>query len=655
MTRDEAQVKALELRKKINQANYQYYTLDSPLISDQDYDESMRELHDLETDWPELIAPDSPTQRVGSKPLDSFKKIKHAVPMLSLDNVFSIEELTAWAKKTGATVFCVQPKLDGLAIELVYEKGKLRHGATRGDKETGEDVTHNIKTIKEVPLSYDTDLEFRARGEVVIYKKDLETINEAREAEGKDTYVNPRNAAAGGVRNLDPREAAKRKLRFFAYDLLMDKQTLLTHQMKQDTLDALKIPTARTYLADSLEKLVEIVTMIEKDRANYPYDIDGAVIKVNNLAEQEKLGFTSRVPRWAIALKFKAEQAETVINSITVQVGRTGTLTPVAELKPVVVGQATISRATLHNQDMLIAKNLNVGDLVIIQRAGDVIPEVVKVSEKRSDGYFLMPDVCPACGEKVSRIDGEAAIRCTNAACIAKLTESLKHFVCRDALNIEGLGEKVIEQLVNKKLVKSPYDLFTLLPLHFAGLERMGDKLAAKMIAAIQKARTTTLDRFIYSLGIPMVGRSVSKQYAAKFGTMEAVMDADIKDILSLDGIGTAIAENTKSFFGQQVNRNLVNGLLHLMTFDTVAKAGITSDRLKGKVFVVTGNHSTPREDLKALIVQHGGKCVGSLSSKVNILLAGKESGPKKLAFARENKVLIWAEGDLMDAINATL
>ena len=618
----------------------------------------MRELHDLETDWPELVTDDSPTQRVGSKPLDSFKKVKHAVPMLSLDNVFNMDELRSWASKTGATEFAVQPKLDGLAIEIVYENGKLKHAATRGDKETGEDVTHNIRTIKEVPLSYDgSNVTFRARGEVVIYKKDLEAINKAREAEGKDTYVNPRNAAAGGIRNLDPREAAKRKLRFFSYDFLSDVTgtPLLTHMQKQDMLDSLKIPTARTYVVDSVDKLIEAVTKIEQDRTNYPYDIDGTVVKINSLEHQEKLGFTSRVPRWAIALKFKAEQAETTVNSITVQVGRTGTLTPVAELEPVVVGQATISRATLHNQDMLNAKNINVGDKVIIQRAGDVIPEVVKVSQKNSDGPFQLPDTCPACGSKVARIEGEAAIRCTNATCIAKLTESLKHFVCRDALNIEGLGEKVIEQLVSKKLVQSPYDLFTLMPLHFSGLERMGDKLAAKMIAAIQKARTTTLDRFIYSLGIPLVGRSVSKQFAAKFGSMEALMDADIKDILSLDGIGAAIAENTKQYFSQQVNRNLVNGMLHLMTFDEVAKAGITSDRLKGKTFVVTGNHSLPREEIKALIAQHGGKCVGSLSSKVNVLLAGKESGPKKLAYARENKVLIWAEGDLMDAINTVV
>jgi len=659
MTKEQAEKRIKELSGEIDNANYQYHALDSPTISDQEYDEKMKELQDLEKAYPDLIVSTSPTQRVGSAPLSSFTKVKHAVPMLSLDNVFSLDELRKWAKKTGSSDFVVQPKLDGLAIELVYDANKFVLAATRGDKETGEDVTHNIRTIRGIPLDvggkFDSNLFFRVRGEVVIYKKDLLAINAEREAEGEDTYVNPRNAAAGGVRNLDPQKAAKRRLRFFGYELLAEGRDLDSQTAKQLFLDSLHIPSSVTFHVKSVDGLVDQVKKIEEDRSKFPYDIDGAVIKVNRTDEQEKLGFTSRAPRWAIALKFKAEQAETTVKSITVQVGRTGTLTPVAELVPVKVGQATISRATLHNQDMLNAKNINVGDKVIIQRAGDVIPEVVKVSEKKTDGPFIIPDTCPACGSKAVRITGEAALRCTNKTCIAQLAESIKHFVCRDALNIEGLGEKVVEQLVNKKIIQSPYDLFTLMPLHFAGLERMGDKLAAKIIAAIQKARATTLDRFIYSLGIPLVGRSVSKQFAEKFKTMEAVMDADTKDILSLDGIGTAIAENTKQFFSQQVNRNLVNGLLHLMTFDEVASVTVTSDKLKGKVFVVTGNHSTPREDLKALIAQYGGKCVGSLSAKVNILLAGKEAGPKKLTFAKDNKVLIWSEGDLMDAINATL
>lgn len=653
MTKHQAQRKAQKLRKEINEANYKYFGLNAPTISDEVYDEKLRALHDLEADFPELITPDSPTQRVGNQPLDGFKKIKHDVPMLSLDNVFSYEDLRKWAEKTKTSSFVVQPKLDGLAVELVYQKGSLKHGATRGDKYEGEDVTHNIKTIKSVPLGWSSDsLSLRVRGEVVIYKDDLTRINAEREVEGKELYSNPRNAAAGGLRNLDPKEAQKRKLRFFAYDMLYESDDIKSQQDKHTRLVELHIPTVKTYEVNSTEELIEKVKTIEAGRKNFPYDIDGAVIKVNDLEKQEQLGYTSRVPRWAIALKFKAEQAETVVKDITVQVGRTGMLTPVAELEPVVVGQAKISRATLHNQDMLNAKDINVGDRVIIQRAGDVIPEVVKVTEKRSDGPFQMPSRCPLCGQPVLRVPGEAATRCINTSCPAKLLEGLKHFASRDALNIEGLGNKLIEKLVEKKIVKSPYDLFTLLPLHLAPVDRMGNKLANKIISSIQKSRTTTLDRFIYSLGIPMVGKAVSKQFAEKFGDIEGFMGAGTRDLLKMEGIGDAIAKSVVEYIAQDTNKQLIRDLLTVISFET-KKAGLTSNKLKGLTFVITGDHATPREELKELIEEHGGRCVGSISSKVNILLAGQNAGPKKLKKAREDGLTLWTEGDLVGAIGA--
>jgi DNA ligase (NAD+) len=654
MTKEQAQTVIGALRVEIDEANHFYYNLNAPTISDQQYDLKMKELIQLETEWPDLITPDSPAQRVGATPIAGFQKIKHAVPMLSLDNVFSVDELREWAKKTGVTEFCVQPKLDGLAIELVYEGGVLKHAATRGDGKTGEDVTHNIKTIKGVPLSCEVKDTFRARGEVVIYKKDLQEINKKRESVGKPTYVNPRNAAAGGVRNLDPREAAERRLRFFAYELLSDMH-YGSQREKQDFLESYRVPVSPTFTATSVDNLIDLVGRVEADRPNFFYDIDGAVIKVNSLVDQDRLGYTSRAPKWAIALKFQAEQAETTVKNITVSVGRTGTLTPVAELEPIVVGQVTVSRATLHNQAMLNTKDINIGDKVIIQRAGDVIPEVVRVSEKHSVGSFQLPDTCPVCGSKAVRVEGEAAVRCINISCQAKLVESIKHFVSRDAMNIDGLGEKIVEQLVNKKVVQSPYDLYTLMPLHFSSLERVGDKLAAKVINAIQASRNTTLDRFIYSLGIPSVGRSVSKLLVEKFGNLDAIMEASEKNLMSIEGIGKLMAEDIRFYFMQPVNRNLVKGLLHLMNFDEVQTVDVESDKLKGKTFVITGNHSISRDELKNLILSHGGKCVGSVSGKVNILLAGKEAGPKKIAKAKEDKILIWSEGDLMATIGGAV
>lgn len=650
MTEEQAQQRIDELIKIINDANYCYYALDAPTISDQDYDEKLKELKNLELDYPALIQPNSPTQRVGSRPLDKFVKITRRFPMLSLDNVFTDEELREWAYKTRSLEFVVQPKLDGLAVELEYNiNGKLVRALTRGDGLVGEDITQNIKTINSIPLVVDRFGPFTVRGEVVIYKSDLLRLNTEREIEGKDTYSNPRNAAAGGIRNLDPREAAKRRLRFFAYEVDI---TSPDQYFKMELLQHLKIPIVNTFLARDLDQVMARIKFIESDRKQFPFDIDGAVIKVNSSEKQIELGTTSRAPRWAIALKFQAEQAETLVNDITVQVGRTGVLTPVAELEPVEVGQVVVSRATLHNQDMLNAKNINIGDVVIVQRAADVIPEVVKVKEKRSVGVFQMPTTCPVCNSNVVRIEGEAAIRCVNTSCRARLVEGLKHFVARDCLNIMGLGESVLEQLVGTGTVTSPYDLYTLLPLHLANLDRMGERLASKIVTAIQNSRETTLDRIINGLGIPLVGKQMAKSLAMKFGFLDNLMTASFKDLVSIEGVGQIVAQSIQDYFKQETNLELCRKLMSVLNYTTTIQTK-ASDKLSGKVFVITGNHSIEREELKELIIQNGGRCVGSISNKVNILLAGSEAGPKKLKAARETGLIIWAENDLFSFLES--
>jgi DNA ligase (NAD+) len=667
MKKDMVALRIDELKKNLISWSYNYYVMDAPTVSDQEYDEAFRELVKLETKNPQYLDPNSPTQRVGSSPVSKFDKITHDVAMLSLDNVFDEDELRAFdarIRKILATVdvdYVVEPKLDGLAIELRYYNGVLTHGVTRGDGETGEDVTSNVRTIKTIPLSISnpsnpaTASDYRVRGEIILDKKSFENANKQREKEGKQLFVNPRNAAAGTLRQLDPRITAKRNLRFFAYDLIIDDPDIRSQVDKSMLLMyVLKIPAVPQYKCKGIDEVLTSIADIDTRRKSLPYDIDGAVIKVNPLIFQGHLGFTGRAPRWAIAYKYAAEQAITTINDILVQVGRTGTLTPVAILEPVEVGGVVVKKATLHNQDMVDQKDVRVGDKVVVQRAGDVIPEVVKVIEKenrsKNSKPFKLPDKCPVCGALAVRLPNEVAKRCTSVSCPAKLIESLKHFVSRDAMNIDGLGEKQLELFIVKGLVKNSLDLYELHPIQLVGLDRMGQKSAAKVVEAIQNSRNTTPDRVLYSLGIPLVGRTVSKALLGLFDIKD-LFTISKKNLVALEGIGEIIADNLVAHFANKENVAYATKLVDLMNFKPVVKATTLSKKLAGKIFVVTGDHPTPREDLKQLIVAHGGKAVGSISKKVNILLAGKGAGPKKLVTAKDLGILLWSEMDLRKAV----
>jgi DNA ligase (NAD+) len=656
-----AALRVEELRNNIDTWSYAYYVMDQPTISDQEYDKAFKELITLEGKYPELVTPRSPTQRVGAQPSTKFEKLEHKYPLMSLDNVFDMDELTQFNKRiasfssTKHVEYVVEPKLDGAAVEIVYKDGVLVTAATRGDGKVGEDITANIRTIKSLPLSIaqqEAGITYRVRGEVIIDKKSFEEINLQREADGKNTFANPRNAAAGTLRQLDPKEVAKRKLKFFAYDLLVDGQDIPTQFDKASTLlYILRVPTVPQYRCHGLEEVKEKVEEINQIRKGLAYDIDGAVIKVNSCALQGSLGFTNRAPKWAIAFKFQAEQATTIIKDILIQVGRTGALTPVAIMEPIEVGGVTVERATLHNQDQIDAKGIFIGAQVIIQRAGDVIPEVVEVLNK-GETTFKIPDTCPSCGSNAVSIKGEAVKRCLSPSCPAKLLEGLKHFVSRDAMNIDGVGEKVLEQLVDNKLVSRPVDLFKLLPIHLVKLDRMGQKSAVKVVEAVQKARVTTRPRVLYSLGIPLVGRSVSNKLFENFSEFNDLFLCKASDVMSIEGIGEEIFKSFDSYFSVQENQDHLKELLEFVSFSAIKAKEVVSNKLDGKVFVVTGDHPTDRELLKAEIVANGGRVVGSVSKKVNILLAGTGAGPKKLAEASKLGITLWNEDTFRNAIS---
>lgn len=653
------------LQKELNQHCYFYYVLDSPKISDEEYDKKYRKLVDLEEQHPECVVPDSPTQRVGHTPISEFNKITHKSPMLSLDNVFNEEELSDFLKKLSPKnqpipPVTVEPKLDGLAVEIVYKGGLLKHAATRGDGQIGEDITHNIKTIRSVPLSIPYNGELRVRGEVVITKKNFARINKEREKEGKALFANPRNAAAGSLRQLDPRETAKRKLSFFAYDMAPNKSIttdITTHVGILEFLTRLTLPvvnyTLPAYGVGYIDNVISTIREIESRRDQLNYDIDGAVIKVDNLRLREVIGFTSRAPKWAIALKYKAEQAQTTIKDIEINVGRTGALTPVAVLEPVQVGGVTVRNVTLHNQDQIEAKGINIGDLVSIQRAGDVIPEVVSVIEKKSQGNFQIPMVCPDCGSTAVRVAGEAAIRCQNAECPAQLVERLKHFISRDALNVDGMGEKVIEQLVNRQMVQGPADLFKLDAKALVVLDKVGPRSAKKLIDALQSVRKTTPARFLYALGIHLVGKEVAKKIVANLGTDFHSIKGN--DIAKLDGLGPAVASSYTSFFGSTKNSLTYWELRFFIELvDEIKPKQPVSTIFKDMTFVITGEHSRPRDEIRDEIEANGGRTSGSISKKTTVLVAGTAAGPKKLQKAKELGVQIWTEDKLYKQMKGT-
>jgi DNA ligase (NAD+) len=647
----QAAERSAKLRALLEEHNYRYYALDAPTVSDAEYDALFRELQALESECPALATPDSPTQRVGGQAASAFEAVTHRVPMLSLNNAFSEAEAEAFdrrvreALKIEAIEYEVEPKFDGLAVSLAYERGAFKGGATRGDGYTGEDVTANLKTIGALPLRLGDGASvppyLEVRGEVLMLKRDFERLNVGQVAKGEKAFVNPRNAAAGALRQLDPKMTAKRKLTFFAYgtgavEWGPRQKAPTTHAGMLDFLADLRLPVTRERaVVRGLEGLLGYYRRIGERREGLPYQIDGVVYKVNELAQQERLGFVSRAPRFALAHKFAAEEMPTEVLGIEVQVGRTGALTPVARLKPVFVGGVTVTNATLHNEDEVRRKDVRIGDTVIVRRAGDVIPEVVRVvMDKRPKDarQFVMPRKCPECGSAVVRLPDEAVARCSGGlVCPAQRKQALLHFASRRAMDIEGLGDRLVEQLVDSGVVHTPADLYKLGVGALAELERMADKSAANVVAAIDKSRRTTLARFIFALGIRHVGEATAKELARHFGGLDALMSADEPQLLEAEDVGPVLAQSIRQFFAEAHNREVIAQLRAAgVQWTEGAPQRATAGKLQGLTFVLTGTlPSLSREDAKELIEKHGGKVAGSVSKKTSYVVAGAEAGSK--------------------------
>ena len=638
------------LEKDLERWNYEYYVLDAPSVPDSEYDKAFRELSDLENKYPQLKSPASPTERVGGAARSDLAKVQHAVPMLSIhtETDFEAEGARAFddrvrkglglSESDPEVEYDVELKFDGLAMNLRYEKGVLVSAATRGDGLVGEDVTANVKTIRTVPLQLPAGVPdvLEVRGEVIMHKADFERLNDEQKMEGHKPFVNPRNAAAGCLRQLDPKVTAKRKLSFYAYGLgEVSAPLALTHSGTLDCLQKWGFPVAsQRRVVKGWKALAEFHDWVKSIRQTLPFEIDGVVYKVNSLAEQNELGFISREPRWACAHKYPPEEALTVVEDIDVQVGRTGKLTPVARLKPVFVGGVTVSNATLHNEDFIAELGLKIGDTVVVRRAGDVIPEVVRVLPERRTGAekdFVMPDHCPVCGSETFRDEEEKDTRCTGGLfCPAQRRESLVHFASRLALNIDGLGEKVIDQLLEAGLIQTPADLYRITEEKLLTLERFGKKSAANLVEAIEKSKETTLARFIYALGIRHVGESTARDLAQHFRSLEALMSADADALLKVNDVGEVIAQSIIHFFEEPHNRHVIENLVDLGVHWPTPEASAVNDLVSGKTFVLTGTlPSMGREEAKALLLAQGAKVASSVSKKTDYVVAGAEAGSK--------------------------
>jgi len=658
--------RAAKLRTDLDAHNYRYYVEDAPAVSDAEYDGLWRELQAIEHDYPELATPDSPTQRVGGQPATEFDPVTHRVPMLSLNNAFADEEVESFDRRVRTALgaervdYAVEPKFDGLAVSLVYERGQFTLGATRGDGYTGENVTANLRTVRAIPMRLPAGAPplLEVRGEVLMLKRDFAALNAAQSSAGEKIFVNPRNAAAGALRQLDSAVTASRRLAFFAYGVGAVEWGAAKPPATQDALlkllTALRLPVAsQRSVVRGLEGLLGYYRAIGTERDRLPFQIDGVVYKVNSFAHQESLGFVSRAPRFALAHKFSAEELPTEVLAINVQVGRTGALTPVARLKPVFVGGVTVVSATLHNEDEVRRKDVRVGDTVIIRRAGDVIPEVVRVlpeSRQRNAPQFVLPKRCPECGSKVVRLPDEAIARCSGGlVCPAQRKQSLLHFASRRALDIEGLGDKLVDQLVDAGRVHTPADLYKLDVAALAALERMADKSAANVVAAIDKSRTTTLRRFIYALGIRHVGETTAADLAQHFGTLDALLAADEQALLGVRDVGPVLVQSILQFFAEPHNRQVIAQLRAAgVHWTETAPKRAPAGKFAGLTFVITGTLPTLlRDDAKGLIEEHGGKVAGSVSKKTSYVVAGAEPG-SKLDKAGELGVPVLDEQQLM-------
>jgi len=660
--------KIQELIEKISTFDYQYYVLDNPSISDFEYDKIFRSLVDLENENPELIRPDSPSQRVGGKALDAFESVIHRQAMLSLNNAFDEDELIAFDKRIKDDIgideveYAVEPKFDGLAITLTYENGIFVQGATRGDGYTGENVTHNLKTIRSIPtkLNYIHPPKLlEVRGEVLMLKKDFELLNQKQESLGEKQFANPRNAAAGSLRQLDPRITATRPLTFFSYGLGVCEPNLnlKTHTQTIQLLKQFNLPISDLSTSvKGVKGLQSFYDKVSKLRNALAYDIDGVVYKVNSFNYQNELGFLSRAPRWAIAHKFPAEEALTEILDINVQVGRTGAITPVARLKPVFVGGVTVTNATLHNEDEMTRKDVHIGDIVSVRRAGDVIPEIVRVlinKRPKTIKKFRMPTECPECGSALVRIDDEAIIRCSGGlVCPAQQKQSIIHFASRKAMDIEGLGDKSVEQLVTVGLIHELPDIFKLKLEQLIKLDRMAEKSSRNLLDAIEKSKSTSLPRFIYALGIRNVGESTAKDLAGFYGDLDEIMKQTEESLQIVPDIGPTVAKSISDFFRQTKSREVINSLIglgvHWPKYD-IKKS--SSGIFATKTFVLTGTlPSMSREEAKSIIEMNGGKVVGSVSKKTDYVVAGSDAG-SKLTTAQDLGLKIISQQELLKLI----
>jgi DNA ligase (NAD+) len=647
MKRSQALKRISELRDLIEYHNRRYYQLDDPEISDFEYDMLMRELADLEEQFPDVDRTASPTQHVGALPLEKFSTVTHLTPMLSLGNAFSEEEVTEFDERIKRLLgdkaepdFVAEPKIDGVAVNLIYEKGVFRVGATRGDGFTGEDVTQNLRTIRTLPLKMrPLDHEhvpdrIEIRGEVYLEKEAFRKLNEHRVEQGESAFANPRNAAAGSLRQLDPRTTARRPLDIFCYGVgSIEGKSFTTHWDTLKTLGDWGLPTNPDIrLARDVRDCVGYYRHIESIRETLPYEIDGIVLKVNSLSLQDRLGMVSRSPRWAVAVKFAPMQATTFIEDIVIGVGRTGVLTPVAVMKPVQVGGVTVSRATLHNEDEIAKKDVRIGDTVIVQRAGDVIPEVVKVVEGRRTGSerpFRMPEKCPVCGSKVVRLEGEVALRCIDLACPAQIRENIKHFVSRGGMDIEGLGDKIVSQLLDAGLIQDPADLYAITKEQLISLERFADKSAENLVAAIARSKLPPLERLLFALGIRHVGEYVAKILSRKFGSTGKIEAASQEELTAIDGIGPTIAESIYKFFHEPHNLKILRKLGMAGVRPFVEKQA-ASTALAGKTFVFTGSlKGFSREKAKEIVESLGGTATSSVSKKTHYVIAGEDPGSK--------------------------
>jgi DNA ligase (NAD+) len=649
LAQEDVQVQIESLRDQIRHHEYRYYVLDDPEISDAEFDRLMNELKKIEAAHPELITPDSPTQRVGGKPREGFVKVPHSVAMLSLDNAYSREELANWERRvhqsSGRTdvEYVCELKLDGMSLALRYEDGKLARGITRGDGSTGEDVTANVRTVRSIPLSIPVEKlkkagvppDFEVRGEMLMPIASFKKMNEERERHGLSLFANPRNATAGTVRQLEPSITAQRRLDYFAYMLIVNGQSVFNQHWK--TLDALanagfKVNPRRA-LATNFDEIFDFIQQWEDKRESLPYEIDGVVIKVNSTALQNELGFTGKAPRWAIAYKYAARSGVTQIENIHVQVGRTGKLTPVAELKPVPIGGTTVSRATLHNMDEIERLGVKIGDWVEVERGGDVIPKVTRVLDNakhpRGHKSFHMPEKCPVCGGHVVRAEGEADHRCVNQKCPAKLRETILHFASRGVMNIDGMGDALVNQLTERGMVKDIADIYKVTKEKLLSLERMGDKSAENILREIENSKKLPLERVIYGLGIRFVGERTAQFLAEHFGDMTALEKASEEELQQVEEVGPRIAKSSVEFFAEPRNRELVEEL-RAAGLQFKGRKKERGTKLAGKTFVLTGTLANyTRDEAKKLIEDAGGKVAGSVSKKTDYVIAGADAGSK--------------------------